>query len=125
MIQQAQKPKFLMYDYEEGDIRANMENQISGGTWPALVERLTPHDTAKGEHNIVVIGIIPTNHSYIIHHVDEEYVHIFLLTFRSFATPQKLADQLIERFRIKPPPGLTEEELELWRWQKQKPVRIR
>ncbi|RKP05701.1 hypothetical protein THASP1DRAFT_32456 [Thamnocephalis sphaerospora] len=100
---QAQKPKFLMYDYEEGDIRANMENQISGGTWAALVERLAPHDTTK----------------------DEDYMNVFLLSFRSFATPEKLADQLYERFRTKPPKGLSSEELEMWRWKKQKTTRIR
>ncbi|KAI8053386.1 ras guanine nucleotide exchange factor domain-containing protein [Syncephalis plumigaleata] len=98
-----QKPKFLLYEYEEGDIRYNMENQISGGTWPALVERLTPHDTAK----------------------DEEYVNIFFLTFRCFASPEKLADQLLERYRIKPPKGLSSTELKIWSMQKQKTTRIR
>jgi hypothetical protein len=54
----------------------NKEGQITGGTLPALVERLTTHDSTP----------------------DAMFVSTFYLTFRLFVTPVKLAEALIERF---------------------------
>ena len=54
----------------------NKEGQITGGTLPALVERLTTHDSTP----------------------DAMFVSTFYLTFRLFVTPVKLAGALVERF---------------------------
>lgn len=54
----------------------NKENQITGGTLPALVERLTTHDSTP----------------------DSMFVSTFYLTFRLFATPIELAEALVDRF---------------------------
>ncbi|CAL3971257.1 unnamed protein product [Diplocarpon coronariae] len=54
----------------------NKEGQITGGTLPALVERLTTHDSTP----------------------DSIFVSTFYLTFRLFATPVELARALVERF---------------------------
>jgi hypothetical protein len=54
----------------------NKEGQITGGTLPALVERLTKHDS------------IP----------DSIFVSAFYLTFRLFVTPIELARVLVDRF---------------------------
>lgn len=54
----------------------NKEGQITGGTLPALVERLTTHDSTP----------------------DAMFVSTFYLTFRLFVTPVELAQALIERF---------------------------
>jgi hypothetical protein len=54
----------------------NKEGQITGGTLPALVERLTTHDSTP----------------------DGIFVLTFYLTFRLFVTPAKLAEALVERF---------------------------
>lgn len=51
--------------------------QISGGTLPALVERLTAHDSTP----------------------DASFVSTFYLTFRLFATPVQFAQALIDRFQ--------------------------
>jgi hypothetical protein len=54
----------------------NKEGQITGGTLPALVERMTTHDSTP----------------------DSMFVSTFYLTFRLFATPVELAKALIDRF---------------------------
>ncbi|KAK4444406.1 ras guanine nucleotide exchange factor A [Podospora aff. communis PSN243] len=54
----------------------NKEGQVTGGTLPALVERLTTHEATP----------------------DALFVSTFYLTFRLFCTPEKLAEALIDRF---------------------------
>jgi hypothetical protein len=54
----------------------NKEGQITGGTLPALVERLTTHDSTP----------------------DAMFVSTFYLTFRLFVTPVELAKALVNRF---------------------------
>lgn len=58
------------------EIVYNKEGQISGGTLPALIERLTTHDSTP----------------------DATFVATFYLTFRLFATPIEFAQALIDRF---------------------------
>ncbi|KAN0108007.1 ras GEF [Hyaloscypha variabilis] len=54
----------------------NKEGQITGGTLPALVERLTTHDSTP----------------------DAMFVSTFYLTFRLFVSPMELAKALVDRF---------------------------
>lgn len=54
----------------------NKEAQVSGGTLPALIERLTTHDSTP----------------------DATFVSTFYLTFRMFTTPFQFAEALIDRF---------------------------
>lgn len=54
----------------------NKNGQVTGGSLPALVERLTTHDSTP----------------------DALYVNTFYLTFRLFTTPLQLAQCLIDRF---------------------------
>ena len=54
----------------------NKDGQISGGTLPALIERLTTHDSTP----------------------DATFVSTFYLTYRLFATPVEFAQALIHRF---------------------------
>ncbi|TVY34758.1 Ras guanine nucleotide exchange factor A [Lachnellula subtilissima] len=54
----------------------NKDGQITGGSLPALVERLTTHDSTP----------------------DAMFVSTFYLTFRLFVTPIELATALVERF---------------------------
>ncbi|KAJ4392471.1 Ras guanine nucleotide exchange factor bud5 [Neurospora sp. IMI 360204] len=54
----------------------NKEGQVTGGSLPALVERLTTHESTP----------------------DAMSVSTFYLTFRLFCTPLKLAEALIDRF---------------------------
>jgi hypothetical protein len=58
------------------ELMFNKENQITGGSLPALIERLTTHDSTP----------------------DSIFVSTFYLTFRLFVTPVKLAEALVERF---------------------------
>lgn len=54
----------------------NKEGQVTGGSLPALVERLTTHESTP----------------------DAIFVSTFYLTFRLFCTPVKLVEALIDRF---------------------------
>ena len=58
------------------ELMFNKEGQVTGGSLPALVERLTTHESTP----------------------DPTFVSAFYLTFRLFCTPVKLAEVLIERF---------------------------
>ncbi|KAI9226183.1 MAG: ras guanine nucleotide exchange factor domain-containing protein, partial [Piptocephalis tieghemiana] len=82
----------------------NMDNQLIGGTWDALVERLTPHDST----------------------VDLDYVAVFLLSFRQFGSPEKLLQSLMDRFNIKAPEFLeSQEDRDVWERRKRVPIRLR
>lgn len=58
------------------ELMFNKEGQITGGTLPALIERLTAHESTP----------------------DATFVSTFFLTFRLFCTPVKLTTTLIDRF---------------------------
>lgn len=58
------------------ELMFNKEGQVTGGSLPALVERLTTHESTP----------------------DALFVSTFFLTFRLFCTPCKLAEALIDRF---------------------------
>ncbi|KAI0843652.1 ras GEF [Hypoxylon sp. FL0890] len=58
------------------ELMFNKEGQITGGSLPALVERLTTHEATP----------------------DAMFVSTFYLTFRLFCTPIKLVETLIDRF---------------------------
>ncbi|KAJ2992393.1 hypothetical protein NUW58_g2184 [Xylaria curta] len=58
------------------ELMFNKDGQVVGGSLPALVERLTTHETTP----------------------DAMFVSAFYLTFRLFCTPAELAEVLVERF---------------------------
>lgn len=58
------------------ELMFNKEGQVTGGSLPALVERLTTHESTP----------------------DATFVSTFFLTFRLFCTPLKLTKALVERF---------------------------
>jgi son of sevenless-like protein len=96
-------PWYLKPTYNDPkQILTNTDGGVRGGTLPALVERLTMHD-----------------------HLDATFIDSFLMTYKSFTSIRELFQLLVERFRITPPEGLTQEELEEWTEKKQKPARVR
>ncbi|ORX41380.1 ras GEF [Piromyces finnis] len=97
------KPWYLNYDYSNKDIVFNMEGKVKGATFPALIERLTIHDSH-----------------------DTNFTQSFLLTYRSFASSMEVIDALIKRFCIKPPPQLNNpQDLKIWNEKKAMPIRLR
>ncbi|KAI9801410.1 MAG: hypothetical protein M1825_003389 [Sarcosagium campestre] len=58
------------------ELICNKDGQITGGTLPALIERLTTHDATP----------------------DSLFVSTFYLTFRLFTTPCEFAEALVQRF---------------------------
>ncbi|KAL7929138.1 ras guanine nucleotide exchange factor domain-containing protein [Trichoderma chlorosporum] len=67
--------KLLMKTYAH-ELVFNKEGQVTGGTLPALVERLTTHEATP----------------------DATFVSTFFLTFRLFSSPIQLTEALIDRF---------------------------
>jgi hypothetical protein len=94
-------PWYLEPDYDN-EIVYDKKDHLRGGTLRALVERLTYHNSMNATFNTAM-----------------------LLTFRSFTTPEELFQELVKRFGIQPPEGLSQEEFVKWTDQKQKLVRLR
>ncbi|KAG0250162.1 hypothetical protein BGZ95_007288, partial [Linnemannia exigua] len=95
-------PWYLQHDHSTTEISFNMEGLVKGGTLPALVERLTMHDS------------IPAS-----------FVATFLLTYRSFTTTTEFFNLLFRRFTIASPPGLEGQDLVQWTERKLTPIRLR
>lgn len=97
-------PRFLQLDFE-GEISYDTKHtppQLRGGTLTALVEQLTRHDK-----------------------LDSGFNNTFLLTYRSFTSAQELFEQLVRRFSVQPPGGISEDEYKIWVEKKQKLIRLR
>ncbi|KAG1148339.1 hypothetical protein G6F37_004035 [Rhizopus arrhizus] len=92
----------LGYDHHPDEIEIGPDGSIKGGTLPALVERLTVHNT-----------------------LDTNFIATFLLTYRSFCTSEEFVSLLEDRYNLRPPERLTPEQLEMWTERKQKLVRLR
>ncbi|PVU99327.1 hypothetical protein BB559_000800 [Furculomyces boomerangus] len=97
-------PWYLNSDYAEKELIIQNDIVIAG-TLRAIVERMTPHNTA----------------------VDSKFVHAFLLTFRSFCTPMELLNHLIARFDTQPPKEIVDDPKLVFDWEKKKqlPARLR
>ncbi|EIN12418.1 ras GEF [Punctularia strigosozonata HHB-11173 SS5] len=93
----------LSHDHAMEDVAYNTEGLLVGATLPALVEKMTPHDSL----------------------VDTTFASVFFLTFRAFATPTELVRALIARYNVAPPRGLAPEDLYVWQQRKGVPVRLR
>ncbi|ORY50820.1 ras GEF [Rhizoclosmatium globosum] len=97
-----EKPWYLKYNYDTSEIVIASDGLVKGGTLPALVERMTLHDSN-----------------------DPVYVQSFLLTYRSFTTSSELFTILRDRYMLTPPAELNETELEDWIKRKRDLIRLR
>jgi son of sevenless-like protein len=91
------------HDYPVDDAAYNSEGHLVGATIEVLVEKMTPHDSI----------------------VDPAFAAIFFLTFRLFSNPCEMTDALVERFNLKAPNVVREEDLNVWQQRKGIPVRLR
>jgi len=96
------RPWFLSHDYSSNELVLNMEGRVKGGTIPALIERLTMHDS-----------------------IDSSFTMAFLITYRSFLSSLSFIKALIQRFELPSPEGLQPRELDIWIEKKQNPIRLR
>ncbi|PPR06125.1 hypothetical protein CVT26_005347, partial [Gymnopilus dilepis] len=101
------KPRYLKLLYGD-QIDQDEKGHIRFATLPALVERLTTDpgttDLAKQAES-------------------SAFTNVFLMTFRTFTTADRLFELLVERFNIKSPKGLTDPEHKDWKHQLREPVR--
>ncbi|KAI8881894.1 ras GEF [Backusella circina FSU 941] len=91
----------IVLEYDPDTIEFTADNNVKGGTLSALVERLTAHDV-----------------------LDTSFIATFLLTYRSFCTTKEFITLLETRYNVKPPKGVTPDELEVWTERKQKLIRL-
>ena len=99
----------------------DVDRTLKGGTLKALVERLTTHDQ-PGK-----ICTVPLRSPSLTRHPSQDppFTKAFLMTFKSFTTPEELFDVLVERFRIQPPPKLDPAEHQQWVQMKQRVIQAR
>ncbi|KAF8134011.1 ras guanine nucleotide exchange factor domain-containing protein [Boletus edulis] len=96
------KPWYLRPDYTKNDMVIDVDGSVRAGTVPALVERLTSHETG-----------------------DPTFIKTFLMTYKSFTTLDELFELLVRRFCIQPPNNLTPTESEEWKKLKQHIIQMR
>ncbi|KAK9489216.1 ras guanine nucleotide exchange factor domain-containing protein [Lipomyces doorenjongii] len=92
---------YLNSEYEK-ELVYDAEGKVKGGTLVALIEHLTSHEC-----------------------LDLLFNTTFLLTYPSFTTPQTFLEQLVVRFEIQAPEGLTVDEFTKWVELKRKPIQLR
>ncbi|GAA5911589.1 hypothetical protein JCM6882_008046 [Rhodosporidiobolus microsporus] len=97
------KPWYLDRDWDDEDLSFTMENTVKGGTLRGLVIAATSHEGR----------------------VDSSYLSAFLMTYRTFCTSAQLLDQLIERYLVIEPEGLSGEEFKEWEAKKLRPIKAR
>ncbi|KAH7885094.1 ras guanine nucleotide exchange factor domain-containing protein [Phlebopus sp. FC_14] len=96
------KPWYLRPDYTKAEMTIDVDGSVRAGTVPALVERLTSHETG-----------------------DTTFIKTFLMTYKSFTTLDELFDLLVKRFFILAPDTLSPTELEEWKKLKQHIIQMR
>lgn len=114
----------LSTDLNSNDIEFSADSVVKGGTLPALVERLTVHDTL-GNYSIRKWFNGENLTFFVLHTLDTNFIATFLLTYRSFCTTEEFISLLEGRYNLLPPERLTPEQLELWTERKQKLIRLR
>jgi len=119
------KARYLQPQYTD-QIDENDKGHIRTATLVALIERLTwdvdPSDVTSKWHN-GSLEIILTRFTELAE--SHAFTSVFLLTFRTFITPDQLFYRLVERFRMKPPKALTEQEYKDWKVHLRTPVQKR
>ncbi|CAL1694311.1 unnamed protein product [Somion occarium] len=98
-------PWFLRSDSGSDELKLEFDGSVTAGTVAALVERLTS-EPLKPEQG-------------------PQFRHAFLMTFKTFATPDEVLDLLLKRYDMKTPLGLSDAELDLWRTKKLLPTQKR
>ncbi len=115
------QPWYLRPNYSPSDIIIEPDGSIRGGTLPTLIERLTAHEQAGMSRYPVVPMVIEVLNLPL----DTTFSKAFLMTYKSFTTPDELFELLVARFRIQPPDNLDSEEREGWGKLKQHVVQTR
>ena len=95
---------YLERDYLAKEVSFNCDGHVTGATLPALIERMTLHDTT----------------------IDPTFANTFFLTFRMFTPPTKLSEALYARYDLQPPSlEMLPEQVQEWTTIKATPVRLR
>ncbi|TDL26433.1 ras GEF [Rickenella mellea] len=104
-LAQASLPWYLRPSYSAEDIKLEYDGGVRAGTLTALIERLTVDPLTFSQETALR--------------------HVFLTTFRTFATADEVFDIFIERYQMDHPPQLTTEEFQEWKEKKLRRVQKR
>ncbi|KAL0491641.1 RasGefJ [Acrasis kona] len=101
---QPDDPSCIQYKQDQPSDQKYRTREIACATLPKLVQHLTNHET-----------------------FDHQFLYSFLLTYRSFATPEQILDLMADRYETPPPqgPNITFSEFEQFRDQFLFPMRFR
>lgn len=104
-VQSCLDARFMAPGYDPTDICYNSDGEVTGATLPALVEKMTPHDTT----------------------VEASFSNAFFLCFRLFTDPIELFEALVRRYNLATPAEVEANPEVLARWKSSKvmPVRLR
>lgn len=98
-------PWYLKPDYKEEDVKLNADGSVLAGTLEALVECLTIEPISKNQ--------------------DMLYQNTFLMTFRTFASADRVFDLLVDRYQMDRSFGLTDAQFAEWKEKKLRPTQKR
>jgi hypothetical protein len=125
--QAAQRAWYLCPYYVEDELRVDpYDGSVKAGTLRALVERLTV-DPFSAYMMMVVCNLFKLTRVDIFPGLPQEkaFRHVFLSTFRSFATADEVFALLVDRYEMDHPDGLSTEEFEDWKEKKLRPTQKR
>lgn len=121
---QAHLPWYLRPTYGS-EIKLDSEGLVKTGSLTALVEKLT----SAGDPLSKILDTTATGLSLtsMPSEMAQETVfrNTFLMTFRTFTSPDQFFDLLVERYRMDHPPDLTGSEFEEWKDKKLLPTQKR
>ncbi|GAA5880559.1 hypothetical protein JCM3774_002009 [Rhodotorula dairenensis] len=96
-------PWYLERDWDDEKLSFTVDHTIRGGTLRGLVIAATSHEGR----------------------VDSSYLSAFLMTYRTFCTSHELLDELVRRYVVLEPVGISPSERKEWEAKKQRPIRAR
>ncbi|KAF7970865.1 hypothetical protein HWV62_22678 [Athelia sp. TMB] len=103
---QLTRPWYLRPSYTSDTLKVDGKGIVRAGTIGALVEKLTVDP---------ISGMIQ----------EVAFRNVFLMTYRTFVTAERLLALLIARYQLDCPPELQPDEVAIWKEQKQRPIQQR
>jgi son of sevenless-like protein len=112
---QANSPWYLRPKHTD-QLQIDTDGQVRSGSIVALVEKLTCDTLTKDPISMHIHSqlLITDRVSRVETAQDTTFRNVFLMTFRTFMTADKLFDMLVDTYRMERPPNLTKVELEEW-----------
>lgn len=122
-VAQANLPWYLQPLHGGNKIQLQFNGNVNAGTVPALVERLLVDPLSVFSFFCFLATLLNVKIPELSQEI--EYRHVFLTTFRTFSTADDLFDLLVDKYQLRPPPTLTETQMEEWKEKRLRPTQHR